>query len=70
MCTPENDVVNVETCREIRELKIILRNCIVIGCIVILNNAMGYNGAQLNIKRNDSCFYSMKWETVAIKFVA
>jgi hypothetical protein len=53
MCTTENDVINVETYRDIHELKIILRNCILIGCIVILGNAMYSNGPQLDIKRND-----------------
>lgn len=53
MFTLENDVVNVETCRDIPDLKIILRNCIVIGCIVISNNTMDYDSAELDIKRND-----------------
>jgi hypothetical protein len=37
------------------EFKVISRTRVVIDCIVIINNAMDYNGAQLNIQISKMC---------------
>jgi hypothetical protein len=47
-CTPENDIVTVETCR----VNLILRTYGAIDCTVTMNNIMDYNGVHYNIKTN------------------
>lgn len=49
MCTPKDDIINVETCLGKDDIKQILRTCVVIECIM-LKNDMDYNGAELNTK--------------------
>jgi hypothetical protein len=32
VCTPEDDITNVETCRDNNEFKLISRTCVIIDC--------------------------------------
>jgi hypothetical protein len=50
MYTLADDIVNVETCRDNNEFKLISRTCSVIDPTMIINESMDYSSAQLNIK--------------------
>lgn len=49
-CTSEDDTANVETRQNNDGFRIISRTCVAIDYTVIINNAMGYNNMQINIK--------------------
>lgn len=50
VCTSEDDTANVETHQNNDGFKIISRTCVAIDYTVIINNTMGYNNVQINIK--------------------
>jgi hypothetical protein len=50
VCTPEDGIVKDEICRNSDDVRLISRTFLVIDCIVIINNAVDYNGAKFGIK--------------------